>query len=83
MASCCERERFGALVIGKNLMPFFRHGICARNGLPNFWIEHTIYFVYIIIVTIDLLSALKRGEQEHANGTLDLGPGTRYRMAKS
>lgn len=83
MAPGCERARFGALVIGKNLMPFFRHGIFARNGLPNFWIEHTIYFVYIIIVTIDLLSALKRLEQEHANGTLDLGQGIRYEVAKS
>lgn len=73
----------GTMFMGENLMPFFHHGIFARNGLLNFWTEYTIYFVYMIIVTKYLLSAIKRLEQEHADGTLDLGPGIRYGVAKS
>jgi len=60
----------GTMFIAEDLMPFFKHGAFARNGLLNFWIEYSIYFFYMIFVTWYLFKAVSRLEQEHKAGTL-------------
>jgi hypothetical protein len=58
----------GTMFIAEDLMPFFKHGLFARNGLLNFWIEYSIYFFYMIFVTYYLYKAVTRLEQEHQLG---------------
>jgi len=62
----------GFMFLAEDLMPFFKQGVFARNGVLNFWIEYTIYFVYMILVTHYMFKAVTRLEQEHQAGTLIL-----------
>lgn len=54
----------GFMFIGENLMPFFKHGMFARDGILNFWIEYSIYFFYMLFVTWYQFKAVARLEQE-------------------
>ncbi|NMF87153.1 hypothetical protein [Aromatoleum petrolei] len=58
----------GFMFIGEDLMPFFKEGVFARNGLVNFWIEYSIYFFYMIFVTGYLFKAVTRLETEARAG---------------
>ncbi|MBS0370490.1 MAG: hypothetical protein JSS57_14955 [Proteobacteria bacterium] len=60
----------GFMFVAEDIMPFFKHGVFARNGLLNFWIEYSIYFFYMLFVTYYLYKAVARLEQEHKAGTL-------------
>jgi hypothetical protein len=46
------------------LMPFFKSGAFARNGLLNFWIEFPIWFVWAPTLTYYVLKAIPRLERE-------------------
>jgi len=56
----------GMMFIAEDLMPFFKTGPFARNGILNFWIEYGIYFFYMIFVTVYMFRAVKRLAQERA-----------------
>ncbi|PKO89841.1 MAG: hypothetical protein CVU18_02805 [Betaproteobacteria bacterium HGW-Betaproteobacteria-12] len=60
----------GFMFIAEDIMPFFKHGVFARNGLLNFWVEYSIYFFYMLFVTYYLFKAIARLEQEYKAGTL-------------
>lgn len=69
----------GFMFIAEDIMPFFKHGIFARNGIMNFWTEYSIYFFYMLFVTYYLYKATARLEQERKAGTLVLPQdGIRY-----
>ena len=46
------------------LMPFFKSGAFARNGLLNFWIEFPVWFLWAPLLTYYILKAIPRLEQE-------------------
>lgn len=54
------------MFIAECLMPFFKSGPFARDGILNFWIEFLIFFLYAPIVTYYILKAVPRLEREAA-----------------
>jgi hypothetical protein len=56
----------GFMFIAECLMPFFKVGAFARDGILNFWIEFLIWFVWCPTLTLYLLRAVRRVEQEEA-----------------
>lgn len=56
----------GFMFIAECLMPFFKTGAFARDGILNFWIEFLIWFVWCPTLTLVLLKAVTRIEQEEA-----------------
>lgn len=67
----------GFMFVAEDLMPFFKEGAFARNGLLNFWTEYGIYFFYMLFVTYYLFKAIGRLEIEHRSGKLVIGDGHR------
>ena len=63
----------GSMFVVEDLMPFFKHGVFARDGLLNFWIEYSIYGIFMLLITIYLFKAITRLEQEQRDGRLVLG----------
>jgi len=45
-------------------MPFFKSGAFARQGMLNFWIEFSIWFVWCTGVSYFLIKAVPRLEDE-------------------
>jgi hypothetical protein len=56
----------GFMFIAECLMPFFKTGPFARDGVLNFWIEFSIWFVWCPSLTVTLLVAVNRIEAEDA-----------------
>ena len=56
----------GFMFIAECLMPFFKSGAFARDGILNFWIEFLIWFVWCPTLTLYVLKAINRIEQEEA-----------------
>lgn len=54
----------GFMFIAECLMPFFKTGPFARDGVLNFWIEFSIWFVWCPSLTLALLGAVRRIEIE-------------------
>jgi hypothetical protein len=54
----------GFMFIAECLMPFFKTGAFARDGILNFWIEFMIWFVWCPTLTFYILKAINRIEQE-------------------
>ena len=54
----------GFMFIAECLMPFFKSGPFARDGLLNFWIEFLIWFVWCPTLSFYLLRAVRRIEAE-------------------
>ncbi len=52
------------MFIAECLMPQFRSGAFERAGLLNFWIEFLIWFIWCPLLTIYILKAINRIEQE-------------------
>jgi len=48
------------------LNPFFKDGPFSRSGLMNYWIEFSIFFAFMLFVSIWTLKAITRLQQEHA-----------------
>lgn len=59
----------GFMFVAECLMPFFKTGPFARDGILNFWIEFLIWFVWCPTLTFALLKAVTRIEQEEAGRT--------------
>ena len=56
----------GFMFVAECLMPFFFDGAFARHGILNFWIEFSIWMVWVPVLTMYGLRAVKRIENEHA-----------------
>jgi hypothetical protein len=56
----------GFMFIAECLMPFFKSGAFARDGILNFWIEFMIWFVWVPTLSFFVLKAINRIEQEEA-----------------
>lgn len=56
----------GFMFIAECLMPFFKTGAFARDGLLNFWIEFLIWFVWVPGLTFYVLKAITRIQREDA-----------------
>ena len=50
----------GFMFTAECLMPFFKDGAFARQGILNFWIEFLIFFIYAPIITFYQLKAINR-----------------------
>jgi hypothetical protein len=61
----------GFMFIAECLMPFFKIGAFARDGMLNFWIEFLIWFVWCPTLTVYLFKAITRIEQEEAAVVVD------------
>ena len=57
----------GFMFIAECLMPYFRNGVFARNGLLNFWIEFMIWVLWVPVFTAYILKAITTTEREQAN----------------
>jgi hypothetical protein len=55
----------GFMFIAEVLMPYFKGGLFSRSGVLNFWIEFTIWFIFIVVVTVCILQAIARLEREY------------------
>lgn len=58
----------GLMFILECLNPFFKGGAFSRSGLLNYWIEFTIFFLFMLLVSIWTLKAITRLEAEHRAG---------------
>lgn len=58
----------GFMFIAEVLMPYFKGGLFSRSGILNFWIEFTIWFIFIVVVTVCILQAITRLEREYLQG---------------
>ena len=57
----------GFMFAAECLMPYFKSGAFARNGILNYWIEFAIWVFWIPILTGFILRAISRIEQEVAS----------------
>ena len=48
-----------------SLMPLVYSGPFSRAGLLNFWVEFTLFFVLMLVLSIALIRAIARLEDEH------------------
>jgi hypothetical protein len=48
------------------LMPFFKSGPFSRSGICNYWLEFSIFFLAMSVISIAILAAVKKLEQEFA-----------------
>lgn len=56
----------GLMFIIEVLNPFFKNGPFSRSGLMNYWIEFSIFFAFMLLVSIWTLKAITRLQAEHA-----------------
>lgn len=54
----------GAMFFLEILMPFFKNGPFARQGILNFWIEFLIWFFWIVVVSMAIFAAIGRLRRE-------------------
>ncbi len=54
----------GFMFIAECVMPFFKTGAFARDGVLNFWIEFMIWFVWVPGLTFFVLRAISRIQRE-------------------
>lgn len=47
------------------LNPFFKGGPFSRSGMLNYWIEFTIFFLFMELISIYLVKAIGRLQKEH------------------
>jgi hypothetical protein len=52
------------MFIAECVMPFFKTGAFARDGVLNFWIEFMIWFVWVPTLTFFVLKAINRIQRE-------------------
>ena len=46
------------------LIPFFKHGILAWNGLLAFWIPVAVFTAWMIVLSVMLFGAIKEEERQ-------------------
>jgi hypothetical protein len=54
------------------LLPYFKSGPFARQGVINFWVEFFLWFFWIVFVTVAILKAIGRLEAEDALERLEV-----------
>jgi hypothetical protein len=47
-----------------SLLPFFKRGPLAWNGILVFWLAGSVFFLWFVVMTVMLLKAINRQEQE-------------------
>jgi hypothetical protein len=57
----------GVMFVLEALNPFFKTGPFSRSGLLNYWIEFSIFFLFMAIVSAYLLKAITVLEREYAD----------------
>jgi hypothetical protein len=57
----------GTLFCPAGLIVFFKHGPFAWNGLISWWMVATVFFIWLIVVTVVLLGAIKHQAAEEAD----------------
>lgn len=60
----------GFMFVAECLMPFFKSGAFARQGILNFWIEFGIFFAYAPIITWYQVKAINRIREEERGHAL-------------
>ena len=60
----------GTLFCPATLIVFFHHGAFAWNGFISWWMVATVFFVWMIVMTIMLIRAITHQEAEEAAGEL-------------
>lgn len=55
----------GASFVAETMMPLVYSGPFSRSGLLNYWIEFSLFFVMMIVVSTYILKAIARLEREH------------------
>ncbi|EQB33591.1 MULTISPECIES: hypothetical protein [Sphingobium] len=58
----------GTMLAIETVMPFFPSGPFSRSGILNFWIEFSIFFTFIFLLSVYILRAIARLEREHRAG---------------
>jgi hypothetical protein len=58
----------GFMFVAECLMPYFRSGAFARNGILNFWVEFMIWVAWVPVMTMYVLRGINRVEAEDAAG---------------
>ena len=54
------------------LIPFFKNGILARNGLLAFWIPVAVFTAWMIVLSVMLLRAIRDEERQYQLGAGEL-----------
>ena len=55
----------GISFVLETMMPLVRDGPFSRSGLINYWIEFSLFFVMMLVLSIYILKAITRLESEH------------------
>jgi hypothetical protein len=55
----------GIAFVVETMMPLVKGGVFARSGLINYWIEFSLFFLMMFVLSIYILKAIPRLEREH------------------
>ncbi len=58
----------GISFVLETMMPLVKSGPFARSGLINYWIEFSLFFLMMLVLSIFILKAIGRLEREHRDG---------------
>lgn len=58
----------GVSFVAETMMPLVYDGPFSRSGLLNYWIEFTLFFLMMLFLSIYIIKAVGRLEQEHREG---------------
>ena len=58
----------GTLFCPATLIVFFHHGAFAWNGFISWWMVATVFFAWMLVVTVMLMRAIRHQEAEEAAG---------------
>jgi hypothetical protein len=54
----------GIAFVVETMMPLVKSGVFARSGLINYWIEFSLFFLMMLVLSIYILKAIPRVERE-------------------
>jgi hypothetical protein len=63
----------GTLFCPAALIVFFKHGAFAWNGIISWWLVASVFFAWMLVVTVVLQRAIKHQQAEEASGTAPPG----------
>lgn len=58
----------GISFVFETMMPLVYGGVFSRSGLLNYWIEFSLFFLMMLVLSIYILKAITRLEREHHDG---------------
>jgi hypothetical protein len=59
----------GISFVLETMMPLVMSGPFARSGLLNYWVEFSLFFLMMLVLSIYILKAITRLEREHRDAT--------------